>query len=75
MIDLISLTQSVLKMCDSEISRVGSDNDSLSDFSSITDEQRQRTGSEGTVSVVILPALSPKHLQMLNTKTTFYEVL
>lgn len=34
----------------------------------------RRSVSEGRVSVVILPALLPRHLQYINDKTIFYQV-
>ncbi|ELU14591.1 hypothetical protein CAPTEDRAFT_134195 [Capitella teleta] len=66
MIDLIGLTQSVLNLCDSE---------SATPPVAVPEGQRSRSNSEGTVSVVIIPAISPKHLQMLNKQTSFYKAV
>ncbi|GAB1600861.1 protein dopey-1-like isoform X3 [Argonauta hians] len=62
MLDLVSLTQSV--ECESR---------------SKDDESNERKSSSGngcgTISVVILPALLPKHLKYLNNNTLFYQVV
>ena len=78
MLDLVALTQSVLQESESKVDQGAPGEGGVGGMAgeglTATGEERKRSSSEGTVSVVILPALSPKHLQLLNTSTTFYKV-
>ena len=63
-LDLISITQSVIE--ESEC-KVGQGDE-------IREDERPRSTSEGTISVVIIPSITPQHLQYINEKTYFYKV-
>ena len=47
--------------------KVGQDHDT-------GDDERPRSTSEGTISVVIIPSITPQHLKYINEKTYFYKV-
>ena len=64
MLDLISLTKSIISESECKGQSEGQE-----DW-----YQPRRSTSEGTVSVVIVPSISPKHLKFLNEKTQFYQV-
>ncbi|XP_029636600.1 protein dopey-1 isoform X3 [Octopus sinensis] len=62
MLDLVSLTQSV--ECESRSKDDGGS------------ERKPSSGNDGgTISVVILPALLPRHLKYLNNNTLFYQMV
>ena len=70
MLDLIGLTQSVAKDAGNKDSGPAEELDLPDD----TQEHKRSSVSMGTVSVVIVPSLSPQHLAYLNGHTHFYKV-
>lgn len=71
MLDLIGLTQSVAKDAGNKDSGPVEEPNLPDDM---LQDQMRSSDSMGTVSVVIVPSLSPQHLAYLNTQTHFYKV-